>query len=256
MISLYPDTWQDLQDKVCQILVQCHFSAEVGKKIESIRSEIEIDVFAKELIDDRQYSIICECKYWKSNIPQLYVHALRTVVNDTGVNKAYIITTSDFQKGAIESVESTNVELISWTEFQKLFFKSWYTNYFSVKLYDIIKQDYDPAAIKFFDNFELIEKKYFHSLIEKYDCLQEIREHFPHPILKNIPHQFKDIDNKLPLSKKMERSVIEEWNLIGSQIPEKILLETNYFEFLRLLNDFAYPIYNELDKLNLYIDNE
>ena len=256
MISLYPDTWQDLQDKVCEILKQCHFSAEVGKKLESIRNGIEIDVFAEELIDDRQYSIICECKYWKSSIPQLHVHALRTVVSDTGVNKAYIITTSDFQKGAINSVENTNIELITWEEFQKLFFISWYKNYFSVKLHEIIKQGYDPAAIQFFDNFELIEKKYFRSLIEKYHCLMEISNHFPHPILKNFPLQFKDIDDKLPLSKKMESSQIEDWNLISCQILEKILLETTYSEFLRLLNDFAKPIYNELDKLNLYIDND
>lgn len=254
MLSSYPETWRDLQCKVCEILKQCRFSAEVGKTIQSIRNTIEIDVYAEEQVDDREYSLICECKYWKTNVPQLHILALRTIVNDIGINKAYIITTTGFQKGAIKSAESTNVELITWEKFQKLFFKSWYINYFSRKLHSILKQDYDSTAIQFFDNFELIDKKRFHSLIEQYNCLKDISNHFPHSILKDFPNQFSNINDKLPLSKKMESSVIEEWNLISCNLPEKIMSETNYSEFLRLLDDFAKTIYNELDKLDLYTE--
>lgn len=256
MISLYPDTWQDLQNKVGKILKQCEFYVEVGDKIKSIRSTIEIDVYAEEIIDNRKYSIICECKYWKNNIPQIYVHALRTVVLDIGVNKAYIITTSDFQKGSIDSIENTNIELITWEEFQKLMFKSWYSNYFSKRLHDIIKSDYDLAAIQFYDNFDIIEKNFFYHLIDLYNCLQDISDHFPHPIFKVFPNHFENIENKLPLSDKMVKSVLEEWDLIGCNLSNEIMTEINYSEFLRLLDEFARPIYGELDKLNLHFDNE
>ena len=117
-----PNSWKDLQDKVAKILTQCNFNVEIEKKFESIRSNIEIDVFAIENVDERKYQIICECKYWNTNIPQLYIHALRTVVSDLGVNIAYIISTSSFQIGSHKSAELTNVELLTWDEFQIFFF--------------------------------------------------------------------------------------------------------------------------------------
>lgn len=255
MIGKYPNTWQDLQFKTSDILRQCNFSVEVGKSIMSIRSKIEVDVYAEEIIDNRKYTIICECKYWKTNIPQLYVHALRTIVNDIGVNKAYIITTSDFQKGAIASTENTNTELVTWVEFQKLFFESWYTNYFSLRLHKIIKQEYDSTAIQLFDNFDLIEKITFRKLIDQYDCLIKISSHFPHPIFKNTPNHFENIQNKLPLAEKMEKPILEEWNMIGCSLPDGLMKESNYSDFLVLLESFAFPIYKELDKLNLNIEN-
>jgi hypothetical protein len=254
MISLYPNTWQDLQDKVAEILCQCKFSVEITKKIKSIRSTIEVDVYAEEIIENRKYTIIFECKYWNSNIPQLHALALRTVVEDIGVNKAYLITTSDFQKGAIDSTGNTNVELITWEEFQVLYFKSWYINYFSLRLHEIIDKRFNPTAIQFFENFDLIEKGKFRVLIEQYNCLSEISNHFPHPIFKDLPNQFDNIENKLPLAEKMEKSILDEWNMVGCSLPNEIMNESNYSEFLRFLELFATPIYKELDKLDLHIE--
>ncbi|MCB9333861.1 MAG: restriction endonuclease [Lewinellaceae bacterium] len=70
-----------------------------------------MDVYAEETIKGRKYSIICECKHWKSNIPQSVIHGFRTVTADLGCNIGYIITTSDFQLGATKAAELTNVEL-------------------------------------------------------------------------------------------------------------------------------------------------
>lgn len=254
MISLYPDTWQDLQNKVADILSQCKFSVETTKTIESIRSKIEVDVYAEEKIDNRKYTIICECKYWKSNIPQLHALALRTIVQDIGVNKAYIITTSNFQKGAFDSIENTNIELITWDEFQKLFFRSWYINYFSLRINEIIKQEYDPTAIQFFENFDLIEKVKFRELIDQYNSLIEIRNHFPHPILKDFPNQFENIENKLPLANNMDKEILDEWEITGCALPNEIMIETNYLKFLQHIETYAFPIYKELDKLDLRIE--
>lgn len=254
MIGKYPNTWQDLQNKTAEILKQCKFLVEVGKSIKSIRSTIEIDVYSEEIIDNRKYTIICECKYWKTNIPQLYVHALRTVVNDIGANKAYIITTSDFQKGAIDSIENTNIEIITWEEFQELFFRSWYINHFSLKINEILKSEYDSIAIQFFDNFDSIEKVRFRKLIDQYNCLNKIKYHFPHPIFKEIPGEFDNIQEKLPLAEKMEESILDEWEITGCALPDEIMTESNYSEFLRLIELFAIPIYKELDKLDLHIE--
>lgn len=246
-----PENWKDLQNKVGEILSQFNFKVDIERKVKSIRSEIEIDVYAEENIDNRRYLILCECKMWNSNIPQLYVHGLRTVINDIGANKGYIISTSDFQKGSINSVESTNVELLNWQEFQKVFFKSWYVNYFSKQLALILKSDYDCSAIQFYDNFTKIERNDYRILIEKYNNLQEINNHFPSYLFKDLPNEFKDFENKLPLMNKLK---LEEWEIDNFKIPKEIMEENHYSNFLKLIFAFAKPICAELDQLDLFFE--
>lgn len=250
-IIQYPQNWKDLQNKVGTILRQCNFRVETEKTVTSARSEIEIDVYAEENIDNRKYLILCECKMWNTNIPQLYVHGLRTVVNDIGASKGYIISTSDFQKGAKKSIKNTNVELLNWEDFQKEFFKSWYVNYFSKELNSIVKRDYDLTAIQFFDDFTKVDKKEYYILIGKYNYLQEIANHFPSPVFQTVPSMFKEIDNKLPLSEKL---MVDEWEFENVQIPKEISDECCYSDFLKLISDFAKPVYEKLDKLDLTIE--
>ncbi len=248
-IDSNPKNWKELQKKVGKILTQCGLVVFVEKKVQSIRNDIEIDVYAEELIDDRLYKILIECKMWKSNIPQLYVHGLRTVVSDIGANIGYIITTSDFQKGAVNSIKNTNVKLITWSEFQIQFFKSWYNNFFSKKLhFDILKNNYDPTSIQFYDDNDKIEKKEFNILIEKYKLLILISEHFPCHIMKGVPGQFADIEKKLPLKEKL---IIEEWEYNLDLLPKELLNEKYYSKFLTLLRKFAEPIYSEMNNLDL-----
>ena len=44
------------------------------------------------------------------------------------------------------------------------------------------------------------------------------------------------------------------WEMTGVTLPIEILKETNYSKFLERLEKYAEPIYNELDKLDLYMD--
>lgn len=54
------------------------------------------------------------------------VHAFRTVVLEAGANRGYIISRVGFQAGAIEAVHSTNIELVTFAEFQNIYFPKWY----------------------------------------------------------------------------------------------------------------------------------
>jgi hypothetical protein len=249
-----PQDWRDLQNKVGLILKQSNFSVEIEKKISSIRSLIEIDVYAEEKIDDRIYTILCECKMWKSNIPQLYVHGLRTVVSDIGANKGYIITTSNFQQGSKDSISNTNIELITWNDFQSIFFKSWYINFFSPTLVSFTFSDYDPASIQFFEDYEAIPQERFRLLVRQYHSINRIVRHFPHYIHKEQPKEFSSFSDRLPLSEKLFLEDFESLDYL--EIPFAILEEKHYSNFLVLLKTFADPIYEELDKLNLFFDYE
>lgn len=126
-----PNDWRDLQNQVAQILAECGFDTEIEKSLATVRGDVEIDVYAEENVKGRKYIILSECKHWKANIPKNVIHGFRTVLQDAGANSGYIIVTSDFQSGAFTAAELTNIELVTWEQFQEQFSESWLENYFS-----------------------------------------------------------------------------------------------------------------------------
>lgn len=120
-----PKSWKDLQNIVCEILIECGYNSYVEKSIKTVRGGVEIDVFA-EKENGVNTIILCECKYWKSKVTQTVVHSFRTVVNDSGASYGIIISNSGFQKGAYSAALNSNLSLFSFEEFQEKFLKDWF----------------------------------------------------------------------------------------------------------------------------------
>jgi len=129
--SATPRDWRDLQNQTARILSECGFTVEVEKTVSTARGEVEIDVFAEENVKGRCYTILCECKHWKSRVPRSIIHGFRTVTSDIGAHRGYIISSSGFQTGATFASEFTNVDLVTWDEFQEQFQNTWLENYLS-----------------------------------------------------------------------------------------------------------------------------
>ena len=154
-----PKDWKALQIEVGKILEQCAFSVEVEKKVNTARGEAELDVYAEEVVKGRKYSIVCECKRWNSNIPQSIIHSFRSVLNDTGASVGYIIALKGFQSGAFKAANYTNLELVTWEEFQRVFCDSWLEQYLS----PLITEELDPIL------------GYTEPLVQKWMC--EVPDH-------------------------------------------------------------------------------
>lgn len=125
LTSRIPTDWRDLQESVAAILRECGFSVEVEKLMETVRGNVEIDVFAEEQIHGRRYVALCECKHWIARVPQTVIHGFRTVVADTGANVGYIVSLAGFQSGALTAAELTNIRLVTWEQFQEAFEATW-----------------------------------------------------------------------------------------------------------------------------------
>ncbi|MEO9338870.1 restriction endonuclease [Mesorhizobium sp. SB112] len=121
-----PETWEQLEDLVAAILGECGMQATRQVTINLPRGSVDVDVFAEETVDGIVHRIICECKYWKANIPKEIVHAFRTVMQETGANRGYIVSRAGFQKGAYEAAQATNIELLTFAEFQERYFDKWF----------------------------------------------------------------------------------------------------------------------------------
>ena len=124
--SSYPETWIDLQNKVAQILTESGLESETPKQIETARGMVEIDVFAVDKTQKPHIVYLCECKHWKTAIPQTMVHSLQTVLSNYGANFGLIISSNGFQSGALEAAQYSNVRLFTWLEFQELFEERWF----------------------------------------------------------------------------------------------------------------------------------
>jgi hypothetical protein len=120
-----PADWKELQTMVAQAFREMGFDAQVGIEVPLVRGKKEIDVFVQEMIDKILTLLFIECKFWNSDVPQEIVHGFRTVVADGGAHKGYIIAKKGFQSGAYDVSEKTNVEVLTWDQFNKLYFSRW-----------------------------------------------------------------------------------------------------------------------------------
>lgn len=117
--------WRDLQQRVAVILAECGLAAEVGRSVHLARGTVEIDVYALDPTTTPPAMYLCECKRWRSRVPQAEVQAFRTVVSDSGAHFGLFVSAAGFQAGAFEVVRHTNVHLLGWQEFQNLFLERW-----------------------------------------------------------------------------------------------------------------------------------
>jgi restriction endonuclease len=125
--SVTPQTWQQLEELVADILRESGTTVQRQVRLPLPRGAVDVDVLAEETTQGITHRIICECKNWRTNVPREVVHAFRTVMQETGANRGYIVSRTGFQQGAIAAAHATNVELVTFAQFQKLYFTRWIT---------------------------------------------------------------------------------------------------------------------------------
>jgi len=242
--STTPDTWQALQDEVALILKECGFTVELEKTIETVRGTVEVDVYAEEYVKGRKYSILCECKHWKSAIPQTVIHSFRTVVSDIGAHVGYIISLNGFQSGSIKASELTNLKLLTWKEFQNEFEESWYDEYFAPtvakNLNTLIRYNEPFYVPKWFVSLPEEEKNRFRALLDKYEEFGVLIEAFT-PIFRMI---YKRSLPTLPVAERIPGD-----SSIFKNVPEEILKEEGYREFLNAASCFGEQVIKQFREI-------
>lgn len=228
--SKLPETWEDLQRNVTKILLESGFEAETPKLVETVRGKVEIDVYAVDNSVKPATIYLCECKHWKTAIPQTVVHGFRSVVSDYGANWGLIISANGFQSGAFEVAKNSNIKLLDWQEFQNLFIERWYTTYFCPNLYKENESlvDYtEPINSRVFRKADLLTstaQEQFKFLRGKYVDLAyfALSLYVPWRANRKLP--------VLPLLDEQKLSSQEQYTL-----PNDILTVVTYRELLNIL---------------------
>jgi Restriction endonuclease len=110
--------WRDYQERVARLFRELGCSAEVGISVQGARAAHEIDVWVVFERFGLKHRWIVECKRWKSPIPKEKVLALKSIVEDIGADKGMLVAEPDFQAGAINAANSTNILLTTFANLQ------------------------------------------------------------------------------------------------------------------------------------------
>jgi len=128
-----PDSWQELEEAVARILVECGYDVELHKTVKLARGDVDIDVWADD--HSRPPNVIAvECKLWSTPVPKTVVHSFRTVVGDSGANVGLVVSSAGFQEGAVKAAAYSTVRLLDWAGFQEMFIERWFTQFMLPRL--------------------------------------------------------------------------------------------------------------------------
>lgn len=108
--------WFDFQEKIAQHFRCLGVSAVTNETVRGIRTDHDIDVYVTSQYLCTNIKWIVEAKYWKTKVPKEKVLALRTIVDDVGADKGFIISEAGFQSGSKEAAQNTNIVLLTFDE--------------------------------------------------------------------------------------------------------------------------------------------
>lgn len=174
LIFSEPSDWKDLQNKVCLLLLQSGFEAEIEKVVSTPRGEVEIDVFAIDPRSIDKIIYVVECKNWSKPVNQSVIHSFTTVMSETGSNIGYIVSKAGFQNGAVRYTNYTNIKLFSFIELQNHYYKSWMMNYFAPQLENYVErcnlyiEPCNCTRDRAVADLNEAKKKCYRSLVNKY----------------------------------------------------------------------------------------
>ena len=178
-----PQDWRALQRQVHQILGECGFESKIENRVQTVRGDVTIDVYARDPSSQPPIIYLCECKLWQSRVPQTVVHAFRTVVTDHGANWGFIISSAGFQRAAYRAAANSNVKLLTWNEFQEIFTDRWVSRYMAPRLRsetESLVEYIEPFNARVFrkaDRLPESSQKRFAELREKWASLGFLAQH-------------------------------------------------------------------------------
>lgn len=103
--------WYLFQEDIRKHFNSLGADAETNIRVQGVRTCHDIDIFVKTRFLGENITWIVEAKYWKSKVTKAQVLTLRSIVDDIGADRGFIISIAGFQSGAFEAADNTNVKL-------------------------------------------------------------------------------------------------------------------------------------------------
>lgn len=111
-----PPDWKQYQEDVAGLFRRMGFDAEIELKLEGARAQHNIDVVVRPRPAGIPALWIVECKHWKAAVRKEQVMTLGHISQDVGADRAFLLSESGFQAGAIAACRHSNITLTSLAE--------------------------------------------------------------------------------------------------------------------------------------------
>jgi len=237
-----PQNGSQLEELVTAILNECKMKAQRHVSLRLPRGSVVVDVLAEEAVDGIAHRTIVECKNWSTNVSKDIVHAFRTVMHEAGANRGYIVSRVGFQKGAKEAAEATNIELVTFMEFQNIYFDKWFKNRIwalenKIGDFNTYYEPLGPPGYSQLGNdderaaYDVVWEKYRFAgaMLQPFSPYLRILGPFPIP---SLPFDVSDLEKN------------------GVKVPNNIKAATAYREFFEILERYAKIGLEELRVVN------
>jgi hypothetical protein len=163
-------------------------------------------------------------------------------MEETGAHRGYIISRVGFQAGAIEAAKATNIDLVTFAEFQNIYFNKWiskriwaieneignfntYYESLGPPVYGQLKDDNERAA------YDAVWDKYAFAglMLQPFSPYMRMVSAYPFPPL---PFDVSDLEKR------------------GIAVPDDIKAAAGYREFFEILTGYARNGLKELRAVN------
>jgi len=108
--------WFVFQEDIKDHFYSIGADAETNVRVQGVRTCHDIDILVKTKFLGENVTWVVEAKYWKSKVTKAQVLTLRSIVDDIGADRGFIISVAGFQSGAFEAADNTNVKLKTFDE--------------------------------------------------------------------------------------------------------------------------------------------
>jgi len=109
-------SWRDYEQRVAEFFRGLGWTVEVGASVQGVRTRHDVDVWALSERFGVVTRWVIECKDWNSRVPKEKVLALRSIVDDVGADRGFLLNEAGFQSGAFEAAKLSNVTVTTLGE--------------------------------------------------------------------------------------------------------------------------------------------
>lgn len=147
--------WFKFQEDICSHFISIGASAKTNVTVQGVRTKHDVDVLVKTKFLGEDLTWIVEAKKWKSKVSKDKVLTLRTIADDIGVNKAFIISEAGFQLGAYEAAENSNVALRTFEDLKRDT-----REFVEAEIIKFYKKRLELLEIRYYSHSKKMRKKY------------------------------------------------------------------------------------------------
>lgn len=105
--------WKEYEEEVASFFRSIGCQVEIQKQLAGARATHAVDVCVTFCAFGVSTVWIVECKFWKSSVSKDKVLALSAIAQDVGADRAFLLSESGFQAGAVRAAGNTSITLSS-----------------------------------------------------------------------------------------------------------------------------------------------